>query len=1129
MKNICTRLLLPKIKTPIKTNRAMKLTCALLLTASMGVFATGNAQTMRVNIQADNVSTGKILSEIEKQTDYLFVYNKKEVDLKRKTSVNAVNKTTAEVLSTIFNGTDIIYAIEGENIMLMRKEQNLAVVPDAVQQDNKITGTVLDATGMPVIGANIMVKGTTNGTITDMDGKFSLEAREGAVLVVSYIGFANQEIKIGKQKQLSIALKEDSQALDELVVVGYGTQKKSTLTGAVASVKSEELTTAPVGNVTNTLSGKLPGLITQQSSGMPGSDAAKLSIRGFGDALVIVDGVEGNLSTLDANQIENVTILKDGAASIYGARAGNGVILVTTKRGTIQKPTITVNASYTMQGVTNLADKASAGEWAQMKREEHIQSGQPEETAPFTEEAVRKYFEGNDPAYQSYDWYDAVFRNWAPQNNENVSIRGGNEKIKYFALFGYQNQQTIVKENGGDYSRYNLQSNVDAQITNRLKLSVDLAAVYDDSDFTGRGLSGAGTIWQDYYNTQPWYSPTLPDPSKHSFGGIDVGSALLSSNKDIWGYSKTKGRDLRGTATLEWDIPFIEGLKAKGMVNYRDWQSYNKNFQKPYKFYTYNQAADAYTLAGEMWGQAQLQETVNFNRQLTQQYSLNYDRIFNIKHHITALALFETIETYGNNFWASRQKYMTDALDELFAGSEEGMKNSGSASEMGRMSAIIRANYSYDDKYLLEFIMRADASANFPSSDRWGYFPSVSAGWVMSKEKFMENLTWIDQLKLRASYGSSGYDYPANVRNYQYLAGYNIGGIYQWGNGFEKGLSPTSLANPLVTWEQMHTYNGGVDFSFLNRSIYGSIEGFYRDRSGILATRALSLPGTFGASSPLENINSSNDRGFEFQIGTSKSTGDFVYDISANVSWARAKWDHYEETTYTDPDQIRINKKSGYWTDRAFGYVSDGLFTSQEEIDALPYQYAELGGNNATLRPGDVKYKDLNNDGVLDWRDQTEIGKGTLPHWFYGLSGSFAYKNFDLAAQFQGAAGYSVQVSGNQMNKRTYDTRWTAETNDPHALQPRLGGSSSNSWASDYWTKNVAYLRLKNIALGYTIPKNITEAAHIERLRLYISATNLFTLSSISEYNIDPEISSGQADIYYPQQRTISFGVNVSF
>ena len=344
MKNICTRLLLPKIKTPIKTNRAMKLTCALLLTASMGVFATGNAQTMRVNIQADNVSTEKILSEIEKQTDYLFVYNKKEVDLKRKTSVNAVNKTTAEVLSTIFNGTDIIYAIEGENIMLMRKEQNLAVVPDAVQQDNKITGTVLDATGMPVIGANIMVKGTTNGTITDMDGKFSLEAREGAVLVVSYIGFANQEIKIGKQKQLSIALKEDSQALDELVVVGYGTQKKEVVTAAITSVKADDIAVSPSADVAAGLAGRLSGVIINTRSGEVGNEGTSIFIRGkstYGgntEPLYVVDGIarseeDGILSRMDPNDIESISVLKDASAAIYGSRAANGVILITTKRG----------------------------------------------------------------------------------------------------------------------------------------------------------------------------------------------------------------------------------------------------------------------------------------------------------------------------------------------------------------------------------------------------------------------------------------------------------------------------------------------------------------------------------------------------------------------------------------------------------------------------------------------------------------------------------------------------------------------------------------------------------------------------------------------------------------------------
>lgn len=338
MKNICTRLLLPKIKTPIKTNRAMKLTCALLLTASMGVFATGNAQTMRVNIQADNVSTEKILSEIEKQTDYLFVYNKKEVDLKRKTSVNAVNKTTAEVLSTIFNGTDIIYAIEGENIMLMRKEQNLAVVPDAVQQDNKITGTVLDATGTPVIGANVMVKGTTNGTITDMDGKFTLDVEKGATLIVSYIGFTSQEIKVGNQTKLSIELKEDSQALDELVVVGYGTMKKADLTGSVATVDSEVLEDRPITNLGSGLQGAIANLNISSSNGAPGTGAS-FNIRGTTNLsgsgpLVLVDGVEMDPNLINPQDVKDVTVLKDAAsASIYGARAAFGVVLITTKTG----------------------------------------------------------------------------------------------------------------------------------------------------------------------------------------------------------------------------------------------------------------------------------------------------------------------------------------------------------------------------------------------------------------------------------------------------------------------------------------------------------------------------------------------------------------------------------------------------------------------------------------------------------------------------------------------------------------------------------------------------------------------------------------------------------------------------
>lgn len=1109
--------------------RIMKLTTVCSFALAFSLYAgNSNSQNIKVTVKQNNAELRDVLNTIEKQTDYLFVYDK-YVDVNRKVSVNSKKRPLEEVLGELFGETGIKYTVDGAYIVLSPNSKSESSIALISQQNRQITGIVKDATGEPVIGANVVEKGTTNGTITDVEGRFSLSVAPNATLIISYIGYTSTEVVVKEQSSVNIILKEDSETLDEVVVVGYGTQKKSTLTGAVSSVKSEQLTVAPVANVTNSLSGKLPGLITQQSSGMPGSDAAKLSIRGFGDALVIVDGVEGSLSNLDANQIESVSILKDGAASIYGARAGNGVVLVTTKRGVNQKPTIIVNASYTMQGVTNLADKASSGELALMQREEHLQSGKPEETAPFTQDAIDKYFAGNDPSYPSFDWYDAVFRNWAPQHNENVSIRGGSEKMKYYALFGYQNQETMIKKNGGAYSRYNVQSNLDAQITDRIKVSVDLAAVYDQGKFTGRGFGG-GAIWQDYYGTKPWFMPEFADKSKNPYGGIDIGSVALSSNMDIWGYSLSKSKDLRGTANIEYDVPFIEGLKIKGMVSYRDWESYSKDFAKPYKFYTYNQEADLYVLAGERGGQASLNESVKFSRQFTQQYSLNYDRMFGL-HHFTALALFESIEQSGNDLWAHRERYLTTAIDQLFAGSDDGKDNSGSATEMARMSVIGRVNYSYADKYLVDLILRADASANFPKEDRWGYFPSVSVGWVISKENFMENCTGVDQLKLRLSYGSSGYDYKASsdIRNYAYLAGYNLGGTYQWGNEFVKGLSPTSLANPFITWEQMKIYNAGVDFSFLNRVVYGSVEGFYRKRSGILATRAKSLPGTFGAATPLENINSSNDRGFELQLGTSKVSNDFSYDISANLSWARAKWNHYEETNYTDPDQIRINKKSGFWTDREFGYVSDGLFTSQEEINALPYSYAELGGNNTTLRPGDVKYKDLNNDGVLDWRDQTEIGKGTLPHWFYGFSGSFSWKNFDLEALFQGAAGYSVKVNGNMMNKRTYDTRWTETTNDPHALQPRLGGASSNSWSSDYWLKSVAYLRLKNVALGYTLPKEIVSAAHIEKLRFYISATNLFTLSSISEYNIDPEVSSGNVDQYYPQQRTISFGVNLSF
>lgn len=1115
-----------------RTLRIMKVFSLLFFLCILSMSAENvYPQQKELSLDLRNVTISKVISEIEKTSDYVFlITDEAQLELNKKTSIRANKESIRHILESVLKDTNLGYSVVERQVSIYKdtdsnaSEKPVTVTEEIAQQKKSITGRVIDNEGVPIIGANIVEVGTTNGTVTDVDGNFSLDVEDSAVLQVSYIGYLTQNINTTGRTNIDIVLQEDTQSLEELVVVGYGVQTKSTLTGSVADVKSEQLTVTPMSNITNTLTGKLPGLITKQTQGLPGSDQASLNIRGFGSPLVIIDGVEMGITSIDPNQVESISILKDGASSIYGARAGNGVILVTTKRGVTQKPTITLSTSYTMQGVTNRIEPLSSGQWTELQRETHLNQGMPEETAPYTAEEVAKYYAGNDPAYPSSDWYNFVFKDWAPQQNHNLSIRGGSEKIKYMGYFGYQKQETMVKRNGGDYQRFNVMSNIDATITENLFLNIDLMAAYEFTKYPGRPLGAGGTAWQDLYGTKPWYPTTLPDPTKNAYGGIDVGSVALSTNMDIWGYTSNKPKNLRGTLTLTYDFPSIEGLTAKAFVNYLEWSNMYKWFQKPYQFYTYNREADQYILAGSMWTAAQSSESTSMNSRITQQYSLNYDRVFNA-HHLTVMGLLETVDYAGNNFSAGRRDFLTPEIEQLFAGSLATQTNNGSASESGRAGIIGRINYSYKEKYLLETMIRADASSNFIKEKRWGYFPSVSLGWIISQENFMQNLNALEFLKLRASYGSSGYD---NVGAFRYLTGYNISGVYQWGNRFQSGLASRGLPNPDLTWEVMTIYNGGLDFSILNRTLYGSIDAFYRTRTGIPGNRAVSYPSTFGAALPTENLNSQNNRGFELELGSAKNMGDFNYDISGNISWSRAKWDHYDEPEYDDPDQKRQRQLSGQWTDRIFGYISDGLFTSTEEINSLPYVY-DMGGGNSSLRPGDVKYKDVNGDGILNWKDQVEIGKGNTPHWFYGLYGSFMYKGFDLTALFQGAFGYSANVIYPFNTVWKFENRWTEEKNDPHAKIPRQGGAASNGWQSDYWFKTVNYLRLKNLAFGYTFPKQWVNKAGIEKIRLYISGSNLFTFSTLSKYNIDPEAPSGQASAYYPQQRTISFGLNLDF
>lgn len=1005
-----------------------------------------------------------------------------------------------------------------------------------------VSGTVADADGA-LPGVSVQVKGTSTGTSTGAEGKYTLaNISPDATLVFRLLGYQTQEIMLSGRQTLHITMEPDIAGLDEVVVVGYGTQRKENVTGSVASVRSKELTAAPVANTTNMLAGRLPGLISQQTSGQPGADAANLSIRGFGDALVIVDGVETDFRFIDPNQIESITILKDASAAIYGSRAGNGVILVTTKRGSEGKPGFTFNTSQTLQGITIMPEPVNAGQYTELAREFHINSGQPEDTAPFTPEEIRKYKEGNDPLYPNTDWYGELIRPWAPQQQHNLSVRGGSDAIRYYGFLGYLDQETAFKTGGGSYRRYNFQSNIDAAILDNLNLQLTMASIIEDRDFPHTSMStGEATVWGFLWNTLPIYPAHLPDPAKIPFAdGNGTGGAHVVSNRNISGYNDNDVQNLRGSLTLNYDFKFVPGLSAKIFTNYENWNVSNKAFKRPVDLYTYDPASDVYTLAGNYNANGGLEVRHNKGRTLTGQFSLKYDNTFAGDHRITALALYEVIDNKSDYLFAARENFMTDILDQLYAGNSSSQENDGRAYENARVSYVGRLNYAYKNRYLLEAILRADATPVFPEESRWGYFPSISLGWRIAEEPFLKGMSFVDELKLRASYGQSGNDYASN-NIYRYLSGYALtGDTYLLGDVNGKGFYSIGLPNPDITWEKVTTYNLGLDFAFFRQKLYGEADVFYREVSDILGTRGNSLPSTFGAAFPLENINSSNDRGFELRVGTAGDAGGLQWDVSGNISWSRAKWDHYDEPEFTDPDQERLYKNSGRWKDRQIGYLSDGLFTSMEEIDA--WEPIQDKNGNTTLRPGDIRIVDINEDGIIDINDQVEIGKGTTPHWMYGFNTSLAYRNFDFSALIQGAFGYNTYIAfsqGKVYPKFVYKERWTEENNRRDALLPRVGGSGGgyNLAANSMRYKDAGYVRLKTVSLGYNLPKEWLNKVKIDQVRIYLAGTNLLTLDKLKKYNIDPETPSfnsggglaAHTGRYYPQQKTLSLGASISF
>ncbi|MEX1239830.1 MAG: TonB-dependent receptor, partial [Cyclobacteriaceae bacterium] len=934
----------------------------------------------------------------------------------------------------------------------------------------------------------------------------------------------------------------DITSLQEVVVVGYGTQEKVNVTGAVGTVKAADLVKVPSPNVSEVMIGKVPGLFSMQSQGVPGADYANLSIRGFGEPLVLVDGVQTSWTRIDPNDIESISVLKDASAAIYGARAGNGVILITTKRGTSAEPVISYTGNYTLQQPTTVPEFVSSGQYAEMLHEGELNSALP---FTYTEEEIQKFKDGTDPDYVNANWYKAAFKNWAPMQTHNLSVKGGSVKVKYFMSAGYLDQSSIYKSDDLTFRRYNARSNVDVQITDRLSASVDLSYRNETRLAPQTSLRD---IWINLKTALPMWSPTLPDPSKGgAYSGFLERSPVAQTHRDMTGFDDDVQQYFMGRFNLKYDVPGIEGMNVNAALNYTVNNTFTKTQDRPFDVLSYDYSADEYTQWGTN-GANSLKETMSQYTQLYPMISLNYDRSFG-NHSVQGLLLSEWISTDYNFLSAGRVDLLSVEVPYLFAGSPDNLTNNGGAIKTGRASYVGRINYGFKNRYLLEGTFRYDASHKFSPDSRWGFFPSVSAGWRIAEESFIkDNVTWIDDLKIRASYSMSGND---NVEAFKYLTGYEILGatssVYVFGSDVYRLIRNTGLANPDITWLDMTTYNVGLDATFLNGLIGIEFDLFQRVTDNIFGKPQNAYPSTFGAILPELNINTTEDRGFELTLSHRKNIGQNLnYSVAFMGSLAREKYKSWSESAYDDADEIRIYQRTGKYSNRWIGYLSDGIFMDQSEIDSHPVNQDQA--DNSTLRPGDIKYIDLNSDGLIDWRDQDEIGYGEFPDVSYGVNLQVQYKGFSLTALFQGASMFNSMISdalrgplqnlGNPFQFQ-YKYRWQPDPNNPDVninslarlpavLGDGVGTNTNNNKASDFWLQDATYLRLKNVNLTYAVPSALTDRIGMKAVNVYIAGSNLLTWSKLGIYksSVDPEMTGYEK--FYPPVKTVALGLYIT-
>ncbi|MCD7937757.1 MAG: TonB-dependent receptor [Tannerellaceae bacterium] len=1123
----------------------MKLIILLLTTIFCQISAVNNyAQDTEISLNLENATLSEVFRSIEKQTEFVFLYSNEEINTNRKVNIRAANESIYDILDKVL--VNYNYKIENRQILLF---------PKAVQQSTRnITGTVVDDFGEPVIGANIIVKGIQSGTVTDIDGRFVLDIPAGGdvILLVSYIGYIQREIKVGSDNILHIVLNEDTQKLDEVVVVGYGTQKRVNLTGAISTVSSEKIAKANRPDMTSALAGTLPGVRTVQKSGRPGADGSEIDIRGFGEPLTIVDGIERPFSQLDPNEVESVTVLKDASASVYGFKGSNGVILVTTKKGSEGKAQVNYNFNYGFQKITDYPKYMNGVDYATYMDEARLNIG---ESVIYGKDRIAAIAAGTDPDYANTDWNKALLRNNAPSQQHNLNISGGSQNTKYFMSVGYLDQDGIIKTKD-NFKRYNIRSNISTKLFNNLTVDMQVGGRSERQDspnsFSGEGEEGTDAFAFGVFKALAMAIPTYKvyandNPNYYQFINGSSINPVAAVDRDLVGTYFNQYDEFNGQLGLNYELPWVKGLSVKALIAYdRQWRSV-KDHAKAWSLYTYNTVEEAYSESVQR-AITTLEEAREENSIFNQQYSINYANVFG-KHDISAMVLLERREYEHKEMYVKGEIDVT-TLPELDAANSANLQSGGKSNKQAYMGIVGRINYVYDGKYLAEFSFREDGSYKFQKGSRWGCFPAISAGWRISEESFFRNnISIFDNVKIRASYGKVGNDTDADAANF--LSGYRYPGLYSHfvvgDNNVVIGAEDKGLTNPFLTWYEVAMTNVGVDASLWNNKLYMEFEWFYRKRTGILAKRNVSLPSIFGATFPQENLNSDDNRGIELVLGTKQRLGDFQLDVKGTFSYSRARYLYQEQAEagndykyWRGPDGDDLNSPHR-WTNMDWGYTALGQFQSYEEILSAPIQD---GQGNLTLLPGDIRYKDVNGDGVIDDLDKTPIGRSTTPDIFFGLNIGVNYKDFDLTLFFQGATNYTYPIGYKQPfvqggmggGYEMFTDRWhRANPEDPTsewipgrypALRPT--GYDGNGETSTFWNINATYLRLKTIDFGYTLPRAITSKAGMQRVRVYVNAYNLFTFKNSALKGIDPEGESNYG-LFYPQMKSFNLGVNVTF